>query len=45
MTQRLMELAERCCGGRIISVLEGGYNLDVLPLCIEQHLLKLSRQG
>lgn len=45
MTERTMELSEQICDGRIISVLEGGYNLDVLPLCIEQHLLKLSRQG
>jgi acetoin utilization deacetylase AcuC-like enzyme len=42
MTDRLMELADQYCGGRIISVLEGGYNLQALPLCIEQHLLKLA---
>ena len=45
MTERVMEMADRFCDGRIISVLEGGYNLDVLPRCIEQHLFKLSRQG
>ena len=45
MTESVMEMADQFCDGRIISVLEGGYNLDVLPLCIEQHLLKLSRQG
>jgi len=45
MTERIMELSDQICEGRVISVLEGGYNLDVLPLCIEQHLLKLSRQG
>ena len=45
MTQRMMEMADQYSGGRIISVLEGGYNLEVLPLCIEQHLLGLSGQG
>ena len=45
MTEIIMELSDQICDGRIISVLEGGYNLDVLPLCIEQHLLKLSHQG
>ncbi len=43
MTERVMESANQHCHGRIISLLEGGYNLDVLPLCIEQHLLKLSQ--
>ena len=43
MTLRLMELADRFCNGRIISVLEGGYNLTTLPHCIEQHLVQLSQ--
>jgi acetoin utilization deacetylase AcuC-like enzyme len=42
MTERIAELANKHCAGRIISVLEGGYNLDRLPLCIEQHLLRLA---
>jgi acetoin utilization deacetylase AcuC-like enzyme len=29
-TKRLMETAGKCCGGKIIAVLEGGYNLDAL---------------
>lgn len=45
MTERMMEMADQFCHGKIISLLEGGYNLNMLPLCIEQHLLKLSRQG
>jgi len=28
-------------GGKIVSVLEGGYNVDVLPLCIETHIKAL----
>ena len=45
MTRHLLEKAEHYCSGRIISVLEGGYNLDILPACIEQHLLELSGQS
>ena len=42
MTRRVMELADKHAGGRIVSVLEGGYNLSMLPLCIEEHLKALS---
>ncbi len=42
MTSRVMEVADKHAGGRIVSVLEGGYNLAMLPLCIEEHLKVLS---
>ena len=42
MTDRVMEVADRHASGRIVSVLEGGYNLAMLPLCIEEHLKALS---
>ena len=42
MTRRMMEVAERHAGGRIVSLLEGGYNVDVLPSCIEAHLAVLA---
>lgn len=42
MTTRMMEMADKHCNGRIISVLEGGYNLKALPLCIAEHLAVLS---
>ena len=42
MTSRVMEVADQHAGGRIVSVLEGGYNLAMLPLCIEEHLKVLS---
>ena len=42
MTDRVMEMADKHAGGRIVSVLEGGYNLAMLPLCIEEHLKGLS---
>ena len=43
MTERMMEVAERHAGGRLISILEGGYNTEVLPLCVAAHLELLSR--
>jgi acetoin utilization deacetylase AcuC-like enzyme len=42
MTRRLMELADKHCAGRLVSVLEGGYNTDELPRCIAAHLQVLS---
>ena len=42
ITARVMEMADKYAGGRIVSVLEGGYNLTMLPLCIEEHLKALS---
>ena len=42
MTERLLEKAHQYADGRIISALEGGYNLQQLPLCIAEHLSVLS---
>lgn len=42
MTQRILEMADKHCQGRIVSVLEGGYDLKALPLCVEKHLSMLS---
>ncbi len=38
MTQRVMEMADKHCNGRILSALEGGYNLQMLPLCVAEHV-------
>jgi acetoin utilization deacetylase AcuC-like enzyme len=38
MTRLLLELAQATAGGRLISVLEGGYNLEVLEECVEDHI-------
>ncbi len=38
MSERLMEAADEHAHGRIISVLEGGYDLGALPLCVAEHL-------
>jgi acetoin utilization deacetylase AcuC-like enzyme len=36
--QTLGALADRCCEGRLLSVLEGGYNLQALPGLVEAYL-------
>lgn len=41
MTEIAKALAEDCCQGRLVSLLEGGYNLEALSRSIESHLLKL----
>jgi acetoin utilization deacetylase AcuC-like enzyme len=42
MTDVLMEKADKYSGGRIVSLLEGGYNLKMLPRCVGEHLKKLA---
>ena len=42
MSERLMEVAARHAAGRLVSVLEGGYNLDRLGDCVTAHLKILS---
>ena len=43
MSERIMEVADRHAGGRVLSILEGGYNVDVLPHCVGIHLETLAR--
>lgn len=38
MTKQLLLAADSCCQGRVLSFLEGGYNLEILPLCVAEHL-------
>lgn len=38
MSERMMEMAEKHAGGRMVSVLEGGYNLQRLPECVARHV-------
>lgn len=42
LTKLTLNVARDCCGGRLVSCLEGGYNLFDLPKCIEEHLKGLS---
>ena len=41
MTDLVVEAAQKHCRGRLVSVLEGGYDLIDLGRCVEQHLLGL----
>lgn len=41
----LLQLAEETAEGRLISLLEGGYNLTVLADCVEDHLRLLLGHG
>ncbi len=42
MTQWMMEIADQYSEGRLISLLEGGYDLQALPLCVAEHLINLN---
>ena len=41
ITRRLMEIARRRCGGRIVSLLEGGYDLEGLSRSVAAHVAAL----
>lgn len=38
MTRTVLDIANRCCKGRVLSALEGGYNLNALATSVEAHL-------
>lgn len=38
MTKITLDIANTCCKGRVLSALEGGYNLNALALSVEAHL-------
>ncbi len=40
-TAKLMDVARKVCGGRVVSVLEGGYNLDALADSVTAHVQTL----
>lgn len=42
ITRRLKDLADRHCGGRIVSCLEGGYDLPALARSVASHLRVLT---
>jgi len=43
LSAELAALADRHCGGKIVSVLEGGYNLDALTMCVAAHIRALAQ--
>ena len=42
-TQKLMDVADRFCGGRVVSMLEGGYDLQALGNSAAAHVTALMR--
>lgn len=42
VTKELKKIARKYCGGKIVSVLEGGYDLPALKNSVEQHIKALS---
>ena len=42
-TSRLMDIADRHCGGRLVSVLEGGYDLEGLARSVAAHVMTLMK--
>lgn len=45
VTQLLCALAEKHCGGRVVSCLEGGYDLPALAASVAAHVTVLMEQG
>lgn len=43
ITRELMEVAHECCNGRVVSALEGGYDLEALAACTAVHVQELMR--
>jgi acetoin utilization deacetylase AcuC-like enzyme len=43
LTDRLLDLAEECCAGRVVSTLEGGYDLGALAAGVATHVAALMR--
>lgn len=44
LTDLTMDIAKKTCQGRVVSVLEGGYNLQVLPRCVLAHFRSLLKE-
>jgi acetoin utilization deacetylase AcuC-like enzyme len=43
VTQKLMEVADKSAQGRVVSVLEGGYDLEGLSRSVAAHVTALMR--
>ena len=42
MTERMLEVADQHAGGRLVSLLEGGYDLQALAECVAVHVETLA---
>ncbi|MBT5296512.1 MAG: histone deacetylase family protein, partial [Octadecabacter sp.] len=45
VTQKLCELADEHCGGRVVSALEGGYDLEALGRSARAHVKVLKERA
>ena len=45
LTQIVLDVADTHAGGRVVSILEGGYNTSILAGCVETHARELLRDG
>ena len=45
VTERLCDLADELCGGKLVSCLEGGYNLYALAESVAAHVDVLIARG
>lgn len=43
MSGELVKIADKYAGGRVVSVMEGGYNVNVLARCVVSHIKTLIR--
>ncbi len=43
LTEQLLAVADRCCAGRVVSILEGGYDLEALAASTAAHVRRLMR--
>lgn len=44
LTQVVLDIADQHCAGRVVSVLEGGYNTGILAGCVELHLAEMLKR-
>jgi len=42
ISRRIVETAERHCGGRVLSLLEGGYDMEGLAASVAEHVVAMS---
>lgn len=45
LTEAICDMADGCCGGRVVSALEGGYDLPALAASVAAHVDVLLRRG
>jgi len=45
MSDRMLEMADKHAGGRLVSLLEGGYDLNALSECVDLHVAHLAGQN